>query len=48
MAAQLVDARASLIESGETESHLKLREIADVLEHSIAAMRADADALKPR
>ncbi|MDP2410331.1 MAG: hypothetical protein Q8M26_08600 [Pseudolabrys sp.] len=47
MAARLVDARTSLIESGDTESHRKLHEIADLLEQSVGAMRADAEMLKP-
>lgn len=47
MAAHLVDARVSLIESGETASHLKLHEIANMLEQAIGPMRADAEALKP-
>lgn len=47
MAARLADARASLIESGETASHVKLHEIADMLHQSLQAMRADAESLKP-
>ncbi|SDC09147.1 hypothetical protein SAMN05216337_1001231 [Bradyrhizobium brasilense] len=44
-AARLVDCRASLIETGNTASAAKLREIADLLEQGIVTMRADADAL---
>lgn len=45
-AARLVDARTSLIESGETESSAKLHEIANMLEQSVGPMRADAECLK--
>lgn len=46
MAAKLIDARTSLIESGETDSCHKLHEIADLLEQAIGPMRADAEMLK--
>lgn len=46
-AARLVDCRTSLIESGNTESHMKLHEIANLLEQAIGPMRADAEMLKP-
>lgn len=46
-AAILVDARTSLIESGEMEPHQKLHQIADILESAIRPMRANAESLKP-
>lgn len=45
-AARLTDCRKSLIETGDTDSHSKLHEIANMLEVSIAAMRADAETLR--
>lgn len=45
-AAILVDCRASLIESGDTEPDKKLHELADILEQSIGPMRANAESLK--
>jgi hypothetical protein len=46
--ARLLDARQSLIEAGESESHKKLHEIAEILSQSIGLMRADAEMLKPQ
>ena len=46
-AARLVDARTSLIETGEMQPHEKLHEIANLLADSVSTMRADAEILKP-
>jgi hypothetical protein len=43
--ARLMDARKSLIEAGDTDSSVKLYEIAEMLSQAVAPMRADAKAL---
>lgn len=47
LVAVLVDARTSLIESGSQEPHIKLNEIASLLEEAIVVMREEASKLRP-